>query len=80
MKSVENEFKESKAQLEKIQEPPAVMQVEEPQRLKEEVEVTVRKSFANNVKKGGDQGLYHYQPTSWIRLSSNASRMTIGGI
>ena len=53
MKSVENELKDTKAQLEIIQAAPPVMQDEELQKLKEEVEVTVRKSFADTVKKGG---------------------------
>ena len=55
MKSVEIELKETKAQLEKIQQAPPVMQDKE--LLKEEVEVTVRKSFADNVKTGGGPGI-----------------------
>ena len=50
MKSVEIELKETKAQLEKIQAAPPVMQDVELQ----EVEVTVCKSFADTVKKGED--------------------------
>ena len=57
MKSVEIELKETKAQLEKIQAAPPVMQDEELQKLKEEVEVTVRKSFADTVKIGGGPGI-----------------------
>ena len=49
--------KETKTQLEKIQEAPPVMQDEELQKLKEEVEVTVCKSVADTVKKGGGQGI-----------------------
>ena len=62
MENVEIELKEPKALLEKIQAAPPVMQDEELQKLKEEVEVTVRKSFADTVKKGEGQGLYLCQP------------------
>ena len=57
MNSVEHELKDTKAQLELIQAAPPVMQDEELQKLKEEVEVTVRKSFADTVKKGGGPGI-----------------------
>ena len=57
MKTVENKLKETKTQLEKIQEAPPVMQDEVLQKLKEEVEITVRKLFADTVKKGGGPGI-----------------------
>ena len=56
MNNVEIERKETK-QLEKIQAAPPVMQDEELQKLKDDVEVTVRKSFADTVQIGGEPGI-----------------------
>ena len=74
MKSVEIELKETKAQLEKIQAAPPVMQDEEQQKLKEEVEVTVRKSFADTVKIGGGPGIISL--STQIRDQMKQQRLT----
>ena len=67
MKGVAIELQKTKAQLDKIKAASPVMQDEELQKLKEEVEVTFRKSFADTVKIGGGSGIIHCQPRSGIR-------------